>query len=91
VLETENKQLLEANKQIVEEKKIYKDKCSKLEKEMREKSLKRVGTISKNLNTKILNHYNIKKLQESPDEFAEKKFRSLEENHLKEIAELKVF
>jgi hypothetical protein len=45
VLETENKQLQE-------EKKIQEDKCSKLEKEMREKTLKRVGTISKNSNTK---------------------------------------
>jgi hypothetical protein len=30
-------------------------------------------------------------LQESEDELAEKKFRSLEEKYLKEIAELKVF
>jgi hypothetical protein len=43
VLETENKQLVEANKQLAEEKKIQEDKCSKLEKEMREKSLKRVS------------------------------------------------
>jgi hypothetical protein len=46
VLETENKQL-------VEEKKIQDDKCRQLEKEMREKSFKRVGYIFKNLNTKI--------------------------------------
>jgi hypothetical protein len=32
-----------------------------------------------------------KKLRESEEELAEKKFRSLEENYLKEIAELKVF
>jgi hypothetical protein len=38
VLETENKQL-------VEEKKIQEDKYSKLEKEMREKSLEKVGQI----------------------------------------------
>jgi hypothetical protein len=46
-------QLLEtANKQLLEEKKILADKCSKLEKEMREKTLKRVRTIYKNFNSK---------------------------------------
>jgi TRAP-type mannitol/chloroaromatic compound transport system substrate-binding protein len=82
VLQTENKQL-------VEEKKIEAVKLSKLEKEMREKLLKRVGIIYKNFNAKNMI---FKKLQESQDELAEKKFRSLEEeNYVKEIAELKVF
>jgi hypothetical protein len=50
-------QVLEtANKQLVEEKKIQEDKWKKLEKEIHEKSLKRVGTFSK-ISQKI-NHYN---------------------------------
>jgi hypothetical protein len=41
-------QVLEAeNKQLLEEKKFQEDKCNKLEKEMREKSLKRVGKFFK--------------------------------------------
>jgi hypothetical protein len=79
VLETENKQL-------VEEKKIHEDKCSKMKKEMREKLLKRVGTFFKNFNTNL---YNIKKLQESQDKF-DQNIASLEEKYQKENAELKV-
>jgi hypothetical protein len=52
---------------------------------------KRLGLGDLCLAKNIVSDYKFKKVQESQAEFAEQKFRSLEEKYLKEMAELKVF